>query len=50
MRKNLKSETAVNLNLLPYLEKYGIREIIVESAYPSTSAISRLSSILSFVT
>jgi hypothetical protein len=47
--EEFKSESAGILCLLPYIEKYGIREIIEESDYPSTSSISRLSSILSFV-
>jgi hypothetical protein len=43
------SESAGMLCLLPYIEKYGIREIIEKSDFPSTSQINRLSSILSFV-
>lgn len=47
--EEFKSENAGILCLQPYIEKYGIREIIEKSDYPYTSQIGRLSSILSFV-
>ena len=47
--EEFKSNSAGILSLLPYIEKYGVRKIIEESNYPSTSQIGRLSSILSFV-
>jgi transposase len=37
------------LCLLPYIQNYGIDRLIESSAYPETTVISRLSSILSFV-
>ena len=37
------------LGLLPYLQQYGIDQAIVNSDYPETQAVNRLSSILSFV-
>ncbi len=37
------------LGLLPYLQQYGIDQVIVNSDYPETQAVNRLSSILSFV-
>lgn len=47
--EEIKSSAAGVLCLLPYLEKYGIREVIEKSGYPGTSQINTLSSILSFV-
>jgi len=44
-----KSTSAGILCLLPYLEKYGIMQLIRESGYPETTQIDKLSSILSFV-
>ena len=37
------------LGLLPYLQRYGIDQVIVDSDYPQTQTLNRLSSILSFV-
>lgn len=37
------------LCMMPYIAKYGIDKIIVDSLYPETKDISRISSILSFV-
>ena len=37
------------LGLLPYLQRYGIAQVIVDSDYPQTQTLNRLSSILSFV-
>jgi transposase len=48
-KEEFKSTSAGLLCLLPFIEKYGIREIIEKSAYPGTSQLSRLNSILSFV-
>lgn len=47
--EEFKSAAAGILCFLPYIEKYGIREVIEQSAYPQTSGLDRLSSILSFV-
>jgi transposase len=37
------------LCLLPYIQRYGIDRLILQSGYPETSAISKLSSILCFI-
>jgi hypothetical protein len=37
------------LGLLPYLQRYGIAQVIVDSQYPQTQTLNRLASILSFV-
>ncbi len=37
------------LGLIPYLQQYGIDQVIVNSDYPETQSVNRLSSILSFV-
>ncbi len=37
------------LGLLPYLRRYGIDQVILDSDYPETQTLNRLSSILSFV-
>lgn len=37
------------MTILPYLEKFGINEIIKNSEYPETKITSRLNSILSFI-
>ena len=37
------------LGLLPYLQRYGIDQVIINSDYPETQTLNRLSSILSFV-
>lgn len=37
------------LCLIPYIERYGIDELLVRSNYPETTVISRLSSLMSFV-
>src|SRR5690606_30515153 len=47
--EEFKSAAGGILCFLPYLEKYGIREVIEQSAYPQTNTLNRLSSILSFV-
>lgn len=51
---NFQSETFTSssagvLSLLPYIKKYGIDILIENSAYPETSQIGKLNSILSFV-
>ena len=43
------SSSAGVLSLLPYIKKYGIDILIENSAYPETSQIGKLNSILSFV-
>jgi len=48
-QEEIKSTAAGVLCLLPYLEKYGIRQAIENSGYPGTSQINTLGSILSFV-
>lgn len=48
-QEEFKSAAAGILTLLPYIEKYGISQIIEQSAYPGTNQIRKLSSILSFV-
>ncbi|GBD87622.1 transposase DDE domain protein [bacterium BMS3Abin03] len=47
--EEFKSASGGILCFMPYIEKYGIREIIEQSAYPATGTINKLSSILSFV-
>jgi len=47
--ENFKSNSGGILSLLPYIESYGIREIIEQTGFPGTKGISSLSSILSFV-
>lgn len=47
--EEFKSTTAGILCLLPYIEKYGITQMIMDSRYPETSQIDKASSILSFV-
>ncbi|MEM7795587.1 MAG: transposase [Cyanobacteria bacterium P01_C01_bin.118] len=37
------------LGLVPYFQQYGIDQVIVNSDYPETQSVNRLSSILSFV-
>jgi len=50
---NIKEEFSSNsigiMVFLPFIRKYGIDKLIQHSAYPQTSEIDRLSSILSFV-
>jgi len=48
-QEEFKSTSAGLICLMPYIEKFGIREIIEKSDYPKTSQLSRLNSILSFV-
>jgi hypothetical protein len=43
------SQNAGVLCLLPYIQEYGLDQIIEESMYPKTSVINKLSSILSFL-
>jgi len=47
--EEFKSSSAGILCLLPYIEKFGIRKLIEKSAFPGTTQIGRLNSILSFV-
>jgi len=47
--EEFKSSSAGILILLPYIEKYGISEIIEQSDYPGSKHINKTSSILSFV-
>jgi len=47
--EEFKTASAGILSLLPYIERYGLREIIEQSDYPGTKSISKLSSILSFI-
>jgi hypothetical protein len=47
--EEFKSASAGILTLLPYLEHYGIRELIEQSGYPETKTLNRLSSVLSFI-
>lgn len=47
--EEFKSASAGILSLLPYIEKYGINQIIEQSNYPGTKSIDKLSSILSFI-
>ena len=46
---SFSTQLAGLLCMLPFLERYGICDIIRESDYPQTNDINRLSSILSFV-
>lgn len=43
------SQALGSLCLLPYLQRFGIDQLIKTSAYPETASIDRLSSLLSFV-
>ncbi len=47
--EEFKSVSAGLLALLPYIEKFGLREIIEESKYPGTKTIGKINSILSFI-
>lgn len=47
--EKFKSTSAGILCLLPYINKYGIADIISQSNYPETKSINKLNSILSFV-
>ena len=47
--EKFKSTSAGILCLLPYIEQYGISDAILQSDYPKTKSIDKLSSILSFV-
>lgn len=47
--EDFKSTSAGILCLLPYIQKYGIGDIIEQSNYPETSQINKTSSILSFI-
>lgn len=47
--EEFKSTSAGILSLLPYIQNYGISDVIEESNYPETSQINKLSSILSFI-
>ena len=47
--EKFKSTSAGILCLLPYIEKYGVSDAILKSAYPHTKHIGKLNSILSFV-
>jgi len=47
--EKFKGTSAGVLCLLPYIEQYGISEAILQSDYPKTKSIDKLSSILSFV-
>lgn len=47
--EKFKSTSAGILCLLPYINKYGISDAILQSGYPETKAIDKLNSILSFV-
>lgn len=47
--ENFKSTSSGLLCFLPYINKYGIDNLINESLYPQTESINRLSSILSFL-
>jgi len=47
--ESFSTQLAGLLCVLPYIVHYGIHSAILESSYPQTSDISRLSSILSFV-
>lgn len=44
-----KSRAAGVLTFLPYIERYGIRDAIIQSGFPQTKAISALNAILCFV-
>jgi hypothetical protein len=47
--EKFKGTSAGVLCLLPYIEQYGISDAILQSDYPKTKSIDKLSSILSFV-
>ena len=47
--EKFKSTSAGVLCLLPYIEKYGISKAILQSGYPETKSINKLSSILAFI-
>jgi transposase len=47
--EKFKSTSAGVLCLLPYIKKFGISEAILQSTYPGTKIIDKLSSILSFI-
>ncbi len=47
--KFLSQNSLAILCLLPYLQKYGILQLIEQSLYPQTKTINRVSSILSFL-
>ncbi len=47
--EKFKGTTAGMLCLLPYIKQYGIADAILQSDYPKTKSIDKLSSILSFV-
>lgn len=47
--EKFKSTSAGVLSLLPYIKKYGISDAILQSNYPETKSIDKLSSILSFI-
>lgn len=49
INEDFKSSSAGILCLLPYIEKYGINQLIKESDYPETSQLDKLNSILSFI-
>ena len=50
IRENFSSQHSIGLlGLLPYLQRYGIAQVIVDSHYPQTQDLNRLSSILSFL-
>ncbi len=48
-KEEFKSSAAGILSFLPYLQKFGITDIIEKSGYPETTQINKLSSILSFI-
>lgn len=48
-QEKFKSISAGVLCLIPYIKHYGISEAILQSDYPETKTIDKLSSILSFV-
>ncbi len=50
IREKFSTQHSIGLlGLLPYLQRYGIAQLIVDSDYPQTQDLNRLSSILSFV-
>ncbi len=49
VKEEFSSNSIGIMVFLPFIRKYGIDELIRHSAYPQTSEINRLSSILSFV-
>ena len=48
-KEDFRSTSAGILCLLPYIEYYGISQIIGQSSYPQTSTINKTNSILSFI-